>query len=54
MLKTIFNAYNEASQRLEDFMFEYILPTVFKLMLFGMRLTLLWAVYLLLTEVAFK
>lgn len=54
MIKKLFDMYNEASQRLEDFMFEYILPTVFKLMLFGMRLTLLWAVYLLLTEVAFK
>jgi len=53
-MKKLFDMYNEASQRLEDFMFEYILPTVLKLMLFGMRLTLLWAFYLLLTEVAFK
>jgi hypothetical protein len=49
MLKTIFNAYNEASQRLEDFMFEYILPVIFKGMLFGMRLTLVYAAYLLFT-----
>lgn len=53
-MKKLFDIYNEASQRVEDFMFEYILPTVFRLMLFGMRLTLLWATYLLLTEVAFK
>jgi hypothetical protein len=46
--------YNEASQRVEDFMFKHILPVVFKTMLFGMRLTLLWAVYLLLTEVVFE
>jgi len=51
MLKTIFDAYNEASQRLEDFMFEKILPVVFRVILFGMRLTLLWAVYLMFTEV---
>jgi len=51
MLKTIFNAYNEASQRLEDFMFDKILPVVFRSMLFGMRLTIIWAVYLIFTEV---
>jgi len=53
-MKKLFDMYNEASQRVEDFMFEYILPTVFRLMLFGMRLTLFWAVYMMLTEVAFK
>ena len=53
-MKKLFDMYNEASQRVEDFMFEHILPTVFRLMLFGMRLTLFWAAYLLLTEVAFK
>ena len=46
--------YNEASQRVEDFMFEHILPIVFRIMLFGMKLTLYWAAYLMLTEVAFK
>ena len=51
MLKTLFDTYNEASQRLEDFMFGKILPVVFRVMLFGMRLTLLWAVYLMFTEV---
>ena len=53
-MKKLFDMYNEASQRVEDFMFEYILPTVFRLMLFGMRLTLFWAIYIALTEVAFK
>ena len=53
-MKKLFDMYNEASQRVEDFIFEYILPTVFRLMLFGMRLTLFWAVYMMLTEVAFK
>lgn len=51
MLKTIFDVYNEASQRLEDFMFDKILPVVFRVLLFGMRLTLLWAVYLMFTEI---
>ncbi len=50
-MKKLFDMYNEASQRLEDFMFEYIMPTVFRLMLFGMRLTLLYAFYLIFTEV---
>jgi len=49
MLKTIFDTYNEVSQRLEDFMFEKILPVVFRVMLFGMRLTLVYAAYLLFT-----
>lgn len=53
-MKKLFDIYNEASQRVEDFMFKYILPTVFRLMLFGMRLTLFWAIYIALTEVAFK
>ena len=53
-MKKLFDMYNEASQRLEDFMFEHILPIVFRLMLFGMKLTLYYAAYLLLTEVAFK
>lgn len=53
-MKKLFDMYNEVSQRLEDFMFEYILPTVFRLILLGLRLTLFWAVYLMLTEVAFK
>ncbi len=50
-MKKLFDMYNEASQRLEDFMFEHILPVVFRLMLFGMRLTLLYALYLIFTEV---
>jgi len=53
-MKKLFDMYNEASQRVEDFMFKHILPVVFRILLFGMRLTLLWAIYLLLTEVAFK
>ena len=51
MLKTIFDTYNDISQRLEDFMFDKILPVAFRVILFGMRLTLLWAVYLMFTEV---
>ena len=54
MIKKLFDMYNEASQRLEDFIFEHILPVVFRVILFGMRLTLLWAMYLMFTEVAFK
>jgi len=51
MLKTIFDVYNNASQRLEDFMFKYIMPIVFRVILLGLRLTLIWAVYLIFTEV---
>ena len=51
MMKKLFDMYNEVSQRLEDFMFEHILPVVFRILLFGMRLTLLWAIYLIFTEV---
>jgi len=45
MLKTIFDVYNDVSQRLEDFMFEKILPPFFRVLLFGMKLTLAWAFY---------
>jgi hypothetical protein len=50
-MKKLFDMYNEVSQRVEDFMFEHILPVIFRVLLFGMKLTLLWAVYLLITEI---
>lgn len=53
-MKKLFDMYNEVSQRVEDFMFQHILPIVFRIMLFGMKLTLFYAFYLALTEVAFK
>lgn len=45
MLKTLLNIYNEASQQLEDFLYKNVLPPFFKVLLFGMKLTLAWAFY---------
>ena len=45
MLKTLSDMYNEASQRLEEFLYKNILPPFFRVLLFGMKLTLAWAFY---------
>ena len=45
MLQTLFDMYNETSQRLEDFLYKKVLPPFFKVLLFGMKLTLAWAFY---------
>jgi len=37
--------YDTLIAKVEDFMFKKILPPLFKLMLFGMKLTLAWAFY---------
>ena len=45
MLKTIFDLYNDVSQLLEEFLYKKILPPFFRVLLFGMKLTLAWAFY---------
>ena len=45
MLQTLSDMYNEFSQRLEDFLYRKVLPPFFKVLLFGMKLTLAWAFY---------
>jgi len=45
MLKTLSDIYNETSQRLEEFLYKKILPPFFRVLLFGMKLTLAWAFY---------
>jgi len=45
MLKTLSDIYNEASQRLEGFLYKKILPPFFKGLLFGMKIVLAWAFY---------
>lgn len=44
-MRQLLEAYNELAQQVEDYTFKYILPPFFKLMLFGMKLTLFWAFY---------
>ena len=45
MLQTLSDMYNEFSQRLEDFLYKKVLPPFFRVLLFGMKLTLAWAFY---------
>ena len=45
MLQTLSDMYNEASQRLEEFLYKKVLPPFFKLLLFSLKLTLAWAFY---------
>jgi hypothetical protein len=49
-MKRLFDIYTDLSQQLEDFVIMKVLPPIFKLMLFGMKLTLVWAFYLLVQQ----
>jgi len=44
-MKQIIEVYNMIVSRIEDFMYRYILPPLFRVMIFGMKLTLIWAFY---------
>lgn len=44
-MKQLFEAYNELAAKAEEIMYQYVLPPVFRVMLFGMKLTLIWAFY---------
>jgi len=46
MIKVI-EIYNDLAQQFEDWVFKYIIPPILKTILFGMKLTLFYAFYLL-------
>ena len=46
-MRQLLEAYNEVAQQFEDFAFKHILPPVFKLIEVALKLTLLYAFYLL-------
>ena len=39
--------YNDAAQRFEDWSFKYVVPPVLKIIEIGLRLTMIYAFYLL-------
>jgi hypothetical protein len=51
-MKNLLEIYNELAQQAEDYTFKYIFPPFFRLMLFGMKLTLAWAFYQTIKNVA--
>ena len=46
-MKQLLEMYNNAAQQFEDFAFKHIIPPTLKLIEIGLRLTLLYAFYLL-------
>lgn len=53
-MKNLLEQYFNLKAKVEDFFFENILPIIFKTILFGLRITLIWAFYLIFTKVIFK
>lgn len=43
--KDIIQIYNTMVTEFENFMFTKVLPPIFRVMLFGMKITLIWAFY---------
>ena len=46
-MRQLLEIYNNAAQQFEDFAFKHIVPPVLKIIEIGLRLTLLYAFYLL-------
>lgn len=43
----ILELYNDLAQRFEDWAFKYVIPPILKTIMFGLKLTLFYAFYLL-------
>mgnify|MGYP001303366009 CR=1 FL=1 len=46
-MKQLIEAYNELTQRFEDWAFKHVVPPVLKIIEIGLRFTMLYAFYLL-------
>ena len=46
-MRQLIEAYNELAQRFEDWAFKYVVPPVLKTIEIGLRLTMIYAFYLL-------
>jgi hypothetical protein len=46
-MRQLIEAYNDAAQRFEDWVFKYALPPIFRTIEIGMRFLLIYAFYLL-------
>jgi hypothetical protein len=44
-MKQLIEAYNTMIAKVEDFIYAYVLPPMFRIMLIGMQITLVWAFY---------
>ena len=49
-MKQLIEAYNELAQRFEDWAFKYVVPPVLKIIEISLRLTMLYAFYLLIVN----
>ena len=49
-MRQLLDFYNDAAQRFEDFTFKHIVPPVLKVIEVALRLTLLYAFYLLIAQ----
>ena len=50
-MRQLIEAYNDASQRFEEWIFKNLLPPVFKIIEIGMKFLLLYAFYLLIENI---
>ena len=49
-MKQLIEAYNELAQQFEDWVFKYVVPPVLKIIEISLRLTMLYAFYLLIVN----
>jgi len=46
-MRQLIEAYNDLAQRFEDWMFRYFVPPFLKFILFGLKIALFWAFYMM-------
>ena len=44
-MKQLIESYNMITGMITDFIYQYVLPPVFRVILFGLQITLAWAFY---------
>ena len=49
-MRQLIEAYNELAQQFEDWAFKYVVPPVLKTIEIGLRLTMIYAFYLLIVN----
>ena len=45
MINNLYNHYFNLKSKIETFLFNYILPPIFKVMVIGLQVILVWALY---------
>jgi hypothetical protein len=46
-MRQLIEAYNNLAQQFEDWAFEYLVPPFLKFILFGLKIALFWAFYMM-------